>query len=96
VFHCVHSDTLYIKNRRNKSEKKKTATVKNLWVKKNIKKTKKNAIEKQNKKKMQEKKQKQNWKKKRNKKTLKKKEKNCQKKKFSYSEFPTRFSILLN
>jgi len=29
--HCVHSDTLYVKNRRNKSEKKKTpaATVKN-------------------------------------------------------------------
>ena len=23
VFHCVHSDTLYVKNRRNKSEEKK-------------------------------------------------------------------------
>ena len=23
VFHCVHSDTLYVKNRRNKSEGKK-------------------------------------------------------------------------
>jgi hypothetical protein len=46
---------------------------------------------------MQEKKRKQNWKKKKEtKKHWKKNEKNCQKKNFSYSEFPTRFSILLN
>ena len=38
VFHCVHSDTLYVKNRRNKSEEKKNkvATVKNPRVKKNM------------------------------------------------------------
>ena len=66
MFHCVHSDTLYVKNRRNKSEEKKnkTATVKILYVKKkHVKKTKKkkNCYRKtkpKTKKKMQEKKEK--------------------------------------
>jgi len=50
VFHCVHSDTLYVKKtKETKARKKnKTATVKNLCVKKNVKKNKKKktAIEK--------------------------------------------------
>jgi len=42
VFHCVHSDTLYVKTRKKKRGKKnKTAIVKNPRVKKNVKKKKK-------------------------------------------------------
>ena len=71
-------------------KKNKTATVKNIRVKK--KHVKKTAIEKQNQK------RKKKCKKKNEKKLKKKNEKNCPKKKkcFSYSEFTTRFSILLN
>ena len=85
MFHCVHSNTLYVKNRRNKSEEKKTKLLqwKTYALKKNKK--KKNCYRKtKNEKKNARKKTKKNWKKKRNKKqkkTEKKNEKNCPKKK---------------
>ena len=46
VFHCVHSDTLYIKKQKKqkRGKKNKIATVKNLCVKKNVKKTKRKKL----------------------------------------------------
>ena len=42
MFHCVHNDTLYVKKPKKQKwgKKNKTATVKNLYVKKNVKKQK--------------------------------------------------------
>jgi hypothetical protein len=74
VFHCVHSNTLYVKNRRNKSEEKKTKLLqwKTYALKKNKK--KKNCCRKT-------KNEKKNARKKTKKKTEKKNEKKCPKKK---------------